>query len=126
MYATSETESISAIEGLFAGDFPVETLPATLASGAGVIADFSVLGKVTATGKYILCDTGASDGSETPAAIAVYGGDATAADVAIQIYVAGSFNMDKLVWDASFATEADKLGAFTDGPLFVKKTGPAV
>ena len=49
----------------------------TIASGAGIIAAGTVLGKVTATGKYVASAIGASDGSEVPAAINIYGADAS-------------------------------------------------
>ena len=55
----------------------------TIASGAGIIAAGTVLGKVTATGKYVASAVGASDGSEVPAAINIYGADASAADVQV-------------------------------------------
>ena len=41
----------------------------TIASGAGVIAPGTVLGKVTASGKYVASAVGASDGSQNPTAI---------------------------------------------------------
>ena len=55
----------------------------TLASGAGVIAAGTVLGKVTASGKYVASAVGASDGSEVPAAINIYGADASSADATV-------------------------------------------
>ena len=55
----------------------------TIASGAGIIAAGTVLGKVTATGKYVASAVGASDGSEVPAAINIHGADASAADVQV-------------------------------------------
>ena len=54
-----------------------------IASGAGIIAPGTVLGKITATGKYLASAVGATDGSQTAAAIALYGCDATASDTDI-------------------------------------------
>lgn len=52
----------------------------TVVAGAGVIAPGSVLGKITASGKYQLSpDTGA-DGSQVASVIAINGCDATTAD----------------------------------------------
>ena len=59
----------------------------TIASGAGIIAAGTVLGKVTATGKYLASALGATDGSQTPAAIAIYGADASASDVSVSAIV---------------------------------------
>ena len=56
-------------------------------SGAGIIAPGTVLGKVTASGKYIASAIGAADGSETPAAINIYGADASASDTAVSAIV---------------------------------------
>lgn len=127
MYASSETESISADPGLIVGDADIENKLVTLLSGEGVFADYSVVGKITASGKYSLCDIGAADGSEVPSGILVYGGDATAADVDVQMYTMGVFNSEKLVWHASFNTDALKTGAFPVGSsLMVKKVEPIV
>jgi len=49
----------------------------TIASGAGIIAPGTVLGKITASGKYLASAAGATDGSQTAVAIALYGCDAT-------------------------------------------------
>ena len=48
----------------------------TIASGAGIIAPGTVLGKVTASGKYVASAIGATNGSETAVAVALYGCDA--------------------------------------------------
>ncbi|WP_412506800.1 head decoration protein [Roseovarius sp. SYSU LYC5161] len=55
----------------------------TVASGAGIIAPGTVLGKITASGKYLASAVGATDGSQTAVAIALYGCDATTSDVAV-------------------------------------------
>lgn len=124
--ATSESEDIAATPPVFAGEYPIETIPVTLLSGAGVIAPLSVVGKVTASSKFVMCDLAAVDGSEVPAFIVVDGGDATSADLVVKAYKSGTFNIDALNWHASFDTDAKKLAAFQAGPLTVKKAGPVV
>ncbi len=59
----------------------------TIAAGAGIVAPGSVLGKVTATGKYLVSAVGATDGSQTPAAINIYGADASTADAQVSAIV---------------------------------------
>jgi hypothetical protein len=59
----------------------------TIASGAGIIAAGTVLGKVTASGKYLSSAVGATDGSQMPAAIAIHGADASSSDAAISAIV---------------------------------------
>jgi len=49
----------------------------TIAAGAGVLKAGSVLGKVSADGKYKLSDDGASDGSEVPDMILLKAVDAS-------------------------------------------------
>lgn len=52
-----------------------------IASGAGKVEAGAVLGKVTASGKYVPLAPAATDGSQTAAAILYEGCDATSADV---------------------------------------------
>lgn len=52
----------------------------TVASGAGVIAPGTVLGKLTSGGKYTPSPATGADGSQTAVAVALYGCDATSAD----------------------------------------------
>ncbi len=84
-------------ENLLAGNFPVEVMPFTVASGAGVIAKHTVLGRVTATGKLKPYDDAATDGSEVAEVILAEDIDATSEDVPVQTYVTGSFNKAALV-----------------------------
>ena len=84
----------------------------TIASGAGIIAAGTVLGKVTASGKYIASAVGASDGSEVPAAINIYGADATASDVTVSAIVRDAeVNGKCLTWHADRDQPAEKAAA---------------
>ena len=51
-----------------------------VASGAGTLMPGTVLGKITASGKYVLHDVGLANGAQVAAAILFNGVDATAAD----------------------------------------------
>ena len=83
-----------------------------IASGAGVIAAGTVLGKVTATAKYIASAIGATDGSETPAAVAIYGADATSADVTVSAIVRDAeVNGNCLTYHADRDQAAEKAAA---------------
>ena len=78
-------------------------------SGAGIIAPGTVLGKVTATGKYIASAIGAADGSETPVAINIYGADASASDAAVSAIVRDAeVNGHCLVYHADRDQPAEK------------------
>ena len=81
---------------LIAGDYPVVTDIVTIDTGALVRG--TCLGKITATGKYIKCDSTAVDGSQAPAAILAEDADATSADVTATVYLSGAFNQDAVVF----------------------------
>jgi hypothetical protein len=113
-------------EERFAGDADVLTVPATIATAAGALAAGSVLGRITASGKLVLCNNGAADGSQTPVAILCEDADATGGDIVVPVYVAGEFDLSFLVWHASFDTDAEKLAAFGNGlsgSIVVRKAG---
>ncbi len=52
----------------------------TIVSGAGALVSGTVLGKITASGKYKTSLLASSDGSQTPAGILLFDVDATSAD----------------------------------------------
>ena len=84
----------------------------TLASGAGILAPGSVLGRVTATGKYVVSAVGATDGSQTPGAINIYGADASAADASVSAIVRDAeVNGHCLVYHADRDQPAEKAAA---------------
>ena len=82
-------------DNLIAGDFPLITERETLISGQDLERG-ALLGRITDTGddqnKLKQCDSGSSDGSETPYAILVADGDASIADVYVDVYKTGEFN----------------------------------
>lgn len=59
----------------------------TIVSGAGVLAAGTVLGKITASGKYTASPHSGADGSETAVAVLAYAADATAADVTAVVVI---------------------------------------
>lgn len=74
-------------EGVHAGEFllsegsgAISREAVTVASGEGVLAAGTVMGKVTASGKYVAHDPEAEDGSQTAAGVLYAPVDATAAD----------------------------------------------
>lgn len=83
----------------------------TIASGAGVINPGMVLGKITASGKYVPSPATGSDGSQTAVAVALYGCDATSADQKITvIFREAECNVNELLYDSS-VNDATKKGA---------------
>jgi len=98
---------------LLAGDFPTQFEGITVASGEGALVAGTVLGKITASGKYGAYDDGAADGTEVASRILAYDVDATAADVATPVFRTGSFKESKLTGiDANGIADLDPLCIF--------------
>lgn len=76
---------------LIAGSHPLVTDSVTVLAGQ-VFPRGAVLGRITASGKYVLALAAAADGSQNPAVVAVDNVDATAGDVSAGVYLAGEFN----------------------------------
>ncbi len=85
------TTTTGSMSSLIAGDHPVVTIPITVASGEGVLAAGTVLGRLT-SGKYAAYDDTANDGSQTAVAVLAHPIDATSADVATAAIVHGEVN----------------------------------
>lgn len=88
-----------------------------IASGQGVLPPGSVLGKVTASGKYAKYNNAAADGTQAAVAVLFYGVDATSADVAVVAHtrdcVVNGLELDWNTQDAAAQTagKADLLAA---------------
>ena len=116
---TVYTEGRHPTEGLLSeAEFNRSRDTIIIASGAGVIPPGAVLGKLSASGKYVLSPNTGADGSQTAAAIALYGCDATSADQKIAAITRDAqFNANMLTYAASVddatkkATKATQLAA---------------
>lgn len=87
----------------------------TVASGAGVIAPGSVLGQITASGKYLASAIGAVDGSQTAAAVSLYGCDATSTDQKIAAITRDAeVNGNILTFHADRDQPAERAAAIAD------------
>lgn len=74
----------------------VFTANEVIASGAGKLSRGRVLGKLTASGKFISVDSSKTDGSEKPYVVLAADVDATSTDVVAPVYKAGMFNREAL------------------------------
>jgi hypothetical protein len=97
----------------------IVTLPITVLTGAATFARGTVLGRITASGKYTISKTSAVDGSQTPAAILADFCDPTAADAQAGAYVMGEFNVNALVLDATW-TAATVAPALIPSNIYAK------
>jgi hypothetical protein len=90
---------------LIGGDFPLVTESATILDGQDV-ARGALMGKVTASGKLKICDSGNSDGSENPYAVMAEAAAPSGADGVATVYLTGQFNIVALTFGGTdtFAT----------------------
>ncbi|MGP3594316.1 head decoration protein [Vagococcus sp. WN89Y] len=86
---------------LVSGPLQLVTDTVTLTGGA-VYRRGTVLGMITASGKYTISVKTAEDGSEKPVAILVDDVDTTRADQQGGIYLMGEFNQSRLIIDATW------------------------
>jgi hypothetical protein len=102
-------------EGVYSPDklFDRDTITrkGTISSGAGVLARGTLLGKITATGEYVLSLAAAADGSQVPDAVLLETVDATAADVDGAIAVAGKLRDPGLTFGAGHTAAERRRGA---------------
>ena len=107
--------------GLIAGDFPVQHRTVTIAAGQ-TLARGAVLGRITATDKYVLSEADTSvDGSDVPRAVLAEAVNAESADVVAPAYFTGEFAADKLVFGADHTkTSVEAAWRQAGLPLFVR------
>jgi hypothetical protein len=119
MPAMKETVSYDP-NGLVLDDYPVQTAGATIGTAANLVAG-AVLGRITASGKYILSLSGASDGSQTPAAILLTDAAAASADAPAVILLSGAVDQAKLTFGASHTAATVETAFRAAGrPIFLK------
>ena len=111
-------------DDLFASEFRRGTDQVTILTGQGTLVKGSVLGKITATGKYKLVDDAAVDGSEDPKNVLSVETDTSGGDVINTVYTTGDFNENKLVFGGD-DTADDHREAMHDRSLFMAKAVPA-
>lgn len=104
---------------LIAGEYPRIERIISIASGSALTKG-SVLGRVTASGKFILSESDATDGSETPDAILAEDVDASAEDKQAIVYFSGEFNETALTLGTGHTLESIRAGLRSKS-LFLRK-----
>ena len=92
---------------LIGGDLKIVTHAGRTITG-GAFKRGTVLGLITASGKYTIATAAASDGSQTPVAILVDDVDASAADAIGGLYAMGEFNERAVILGAGITVAAAK------------------
>lgn len=95
-------------DNLLAGEYPRIERLVTIAAGAD-LAKGSVLGRITASGKFKLSASASSDGSQTPDAILAEKASAAGADVQAVVYFSGEFNENALILGVGHTLDAVRL-----------------
>jgi len=110
---------------LIVGAYPVMTSGAVIGTAADLTRG-AVLGRVTASGKYILSLAAANDGSQIPAAILLTDAAAASADAEGLILLSGEVDAARLSFGTGH-TAATVEAAFRAAgrPLFLRNVNPA-
>ncbi len=113
-----ETQNFSP-RGLVIGTLPAKTRTITVTAAA--IPAGSVLGRITATGLYIVSVAAASDGSQTPAAILAEPLTGASADKVCQAFFTGEFDAGLCSFGAGHtATTVNTAMAVSGRPIFLE------
>jgi hypothetical protein len=107
---------------LVAGDYPLVTRTVTVLSGQNIQRG-ALLGRITASGKYILSLAAAGDGSQTPVAIAADNVNASAGDALTGVYETGEFNEAAVIFGTGH-TAASTRAALTARGIHLKSAQP--
>jgi Bacteriophage lambda head decoration protein D len=105
---------------LFAGHVADRVTKMVTLTGAGALVRGTVLGRITASDKYLTSLSAAADGSQVPKAILAQDADATGGDVLVPVYFTGEFNEDALVLGAAHTLASIRDGLRQMG-IFLKK-----
>lgn len=110
-------------DNLIAGT-AVNMVTESIVLDTGDLTRGALLGKITATGKYVLSLSAATDGSEVPVAVLAEDADATAADVTTVAYLTGEFNTAAMTFGTGHTAASVKDG-LRDLGIFLKTNVPA-
>lgn len=86
---------------LISGPLQVVTDTGIIAK-AGILKRGTILGKVKASGEYVLSKKDAEDGSEIPCAILVDNVNTAENSVSGGVYLMGEFNQNRIIFDATW------------------------
>lgn len=105
-FAPGMESSLFVPDQLIAGTLQLVTDSGTITGGT--FQRGTVLGMITASGKYTQSVKTATDGSETPVAILVDNVDASTSDQNGGLYLMGEFNQNRIIFDNSWTVPALK------------------
>lgn len=121
-FAPGMKSSLFVPDQLVAGTLQLVTDSGIITGGA--FKRGTVLGLVSASGKYTQCVKTAEDGSQAPVAILVDDVDASSSDQTGGLYLMGEFNQNRVTIDASW-TIAEMKAALRLLAIFLKDSNQA-
>lgn len=105
-------------DNLIAGT-AVNMVTESIVLDTGNLTRGALLGRITASGKYVLSLAAAEDGSQTPVAILAEDTDATSADKTTVAYLTGEFNTAAMTFGTGHTAASVKAG-LRDLGIFLK------
>jgi hypothetical protein len=120
MEPSFSTQTSPAPDKLVAGEYPRVRVRVTIAAGQNLQKN-SVLGRVTAGGKFVLSASAAADGSQAPVAVLPEAVDATGGDRTADVYLTGEFAKSALVLGAGHTAAAIEWGLTARG-IYLRDT----
>lgn len=121
MNASFSSATYSPDQLLAGGEEPVSR-QVTILSGQNLTRG-AVLGRITASGKYTLSASGATDGSQTPDCILVSDTDASGGDKAAMAYFVGRFNAGRVTLGTGHTVATVTEGLRTKGIHLISAQG---
>ncbi len=118
-YTPGETTYSFNFDKLIAGDFPLITDTVTLTGGA-LFKRGTLLGKITASGKFTVATSAATDGSQTPVRVLADHSDTTGSDVTAGVYRTGEFNANSIVIGTGIVLNQAAIDALAAMSIFIK------
>ena len=104
-------------DNLLAGySVPAITESIVVASGAGELKRGTLLGRVTASGKYVVSTSAASDGSQNPVAVLAEDITVAGADYTTVGYLSGEFNTAAMISAATAPPASSPCSTWTPAP----------
>lgn len=112
---------------LFAEDVPFTHRSVTILNPAADLKRGTVLGRITASGKFTTSLAAAGDGSAVPRAILAYDIPNPAADIVAAVYDQGSFVAEKLIYGTGHTAATVETACIANQvPIRIKSVGREV
>lgn len=109
------------IDNLFGGDSESWAEKETIVSGTPALVRGTVLGRITASGKYTVALSAAGDGSQTPTAVLAEDCDASGGDKEAIVYKAGTFNELALTLGTGITLDKPTRQALRGLDIYIRK-----